>query len=108
MQLRAQTAVVLRLLGAIVAFTRYALTFALIVIEALAVPIVEALGRNSPLTKAGNRTVAAGGVDILLRPALDIFVLRHGCSACGVFAVKWSGRANFLQNLKSSTLAALT
>jgi hypothetical protein len=38
-QLRAQTAVVLRLLGAIVAFTRNALARTLIVIEALAMPL---------------------------------------------------------------------
>jgi hypothetical protein len=38
-QLRAQTAVVLRLLGAIVALTRNALARALIVIEALAMPL---------------------------------------------------------------------
>jgi hypothetical protein len=37
-QLGPQTAVVLRLLGAIVALTRYALALALIVVEALTVP----------------------------------------------------------------------
>jgi hypothetical protein len=38
-QFGAQTAVVLRLLGAIVTFTRNALTLAFIVVEALAVPV---------------------------------------------------------------------
>ena len=88
--LRPQSTQVLGLLRRIVALTSLLLALALIVIEALSVPGMELLARyfirqvvqasifamrKAPADEAA---VWVAGVDVLLRKALDILVLRHG------------------------------
>lgn len=65
------------------AFTRYALALALIVIEALTVPVVERLDLYQPERRPQQQVSDEGLVvaNVLLRPALDVLVLRHDCTS---------------------------
>ena len=87
--LRPQSTQILGLLGRIVTLTSLLLALTLIVIEALSVPRMELLARcfirqvvQPRYLRCAKRPTGvatwAVGIDVLLRKALDILVLRHG------------------------------